>query len=336
MKQQPLAVLPFTSRCKFTICTIAIILSGLKSFAQGGYRPHPLLSPMWQADAEYLVPSQVEDTTMENGFTGAAFTYRMPLYTGKDWLSADGGKPFFAVLGQISASGRQSQLDYLEPDRILTLGRIGFTGLMAQGLRNLYLVQVSASLPSESFNFKLNYLRFNGALVWRKLYHNNTFWHTLGLAYSPIAGRDLPLPILGFGLKMGNDDQLQFTFPFNLAYTHIFSKKFSLSARIQNMGGYHYLKADSVYRDEPVLYRFRYPRVGIVGRFYTYRHVVITPEVGMTGRARLQIVDDKARQTPTPYFKLSVQVRFGNRPAAAPILNFDPGDSGFDPSYLVE
>ncbi len=326
------------------LCFAKILFCGLSLLAilspplhaQGGYKPHPFLSPGWQVEMEYLEPSQVKDTSMENGFAGGSFSFRLPLYTGKDWLSADGGKPFFAILAQGSAAYRISQLDFLEPDRILTLGRAGVTGLMAKGLRNLFMLNLNVSLPSESFAFKPSYLRPGGALVWRKLYHNNTWWHTLGILYSPISGRDLPLPLAGVGVKLGNDDQLQFTFPFNLSYTHIFSRKFSLMARIQNLGGYHYLKADSIYREEPLVYRFRYQRIGLVGRFYTDRHVVITPEIAFVGRGRLSIADYNAGQRPTFFFRISVQVRFGNRPAAAPILNFDPGDSGFDPAYLVE
>ncbi len=304
--------------------------------AQGGYKPHALLSPMWQVDEEYLEPSEVKDTTMENGHAATGFSFRFPLYLGKDWLSADGGKPFFAVLLHGGATGKISQLDFLEPDRILTMGRLGITALMAKGLRNLYLVQFSTSLPSESFNFKLNYLRYHGAFVWRKLYHNNTWWHTLGVMYTPVMGRDLPLPLIGFGIKLGNDDQIQMTFPFNAMYTHVFSKKISLSAKIQNTGGYHYLKPDSIYQDEPLLYRFQYYRVGVLARYYTTRHVVLTPEVGMTTSGSLQIDDYKAKQVATPYLRISLQVRFGKRPPVAPILNFDPGDSGFDPAYLVE
>ncbi len=304
--------------------------------AQGGYRPHPLLSPMWQADIEYLEPSQVTDTSMENGYSAASFTFRIPVYTGKDWLSADGGKPFYAIFTQGRISGSISQLDFLEPDRMLTLGRAGVTGLMAKGLRNLFMLNLNASLPSESFSFKPSYITAGGALVWRKLYHNNNWWHTVGVVYSTISGRNLPLPLLGAGVKLNNENQLQFTFPFNLSYTHIFSRKFSLIGRIQTLGGFHYLKADSIYREEPLVYRFRYPRLGIVGRIYTYRHVVITPEVAIAGRGRLELDEYKAKQNPSLFFRLSVQVRFGKRPASAPILNFDPGDSGFDPAYLVE
>ena len=317
---------------------LIFVLSVTEVFAQpqGGYRPHPLLSPMWQAEVEYMDPTQVEDTTMDNGFSGASFTYRLPLFLGKDWLSADGGKPFYAIFAQAGANVRQSQIDFIEPDRLLTMGKIGVTGLMAKGLRNVYLINLAASLPTESFKFKPEYIRPYGAFVWRKLYHNNTLWHTLGVIYTPIAGRDLPLPIAGLGFKMGNDDQLQFTLPFNVAYTHKFNRVFSLTARLQNMGGFHYLEADSLYPKEPHIYRFRYPRVGIMGRIYTLTHVVICPEIALTGRGRLQLDDDKFRQMNSLYFRLSVQVRFGKRPTAAPILNFDPGDSGFDPSYLIE
>lgn len=315
---------------------LLLVLTPIMLQAQGGYRPHPLLSPMWQADAEYLVPSQVGDSTVQNGFTGLSFTCRTPIYTGKDWLSADGGKPFFAVLAQGSALYRQSQLDYIEPDRALSQLRIGMTGLMAKGLRQLLMANLSLSLPTESFSFRTRALRLHGSLIWRKLYHNNRLWHTLGLSYTPITGKDLILPVAGLGYTLGNEDQIQVTFPFNASYTHLFSKKFSMLVRAQNMGGYHILPADSTNREDPVFYRFNFPRIGVLGRWYGVRHTVITAEAGMTTGGRVQLDGVRDTQLPAPYFRFSLQVRFGNRPAAAPILNFDPGDSGFDPAYLVE
>lgn len=323
---------------KITSLLLSLLLFHTSAKSQGayGYKPHPFLSPMWQADVEYLAPSQVTDSSMENGFTGAAFTWRIPLYTGKDWLGADGGKPLFAVIGQFNASARQSQIDYIEPDRLLTQGRVGITGLMAPRLRNLYLLNLSLALPTESFRLRARGLRLNGALVWRKLYHNNRWWHTLGLTFTPVWGRDLLLPMAGIGIKLGNDDQLQFTYPFNAAYTHIFTRKMSLTFRIQNMGGYHFMQPDSLHDSDPLLYRFNHPRLGVLARFYTHRHVVLTPEIACAAFNRIEIDEKRSRQDPALYFRMSVQVRFGKRPPAAPILNFDPGDFGFDPTYLVE
>ncbi len=320
--------------------TVALLLLSVINTASGqAYKPHPLLSPMWQADAEYYVPSQVEDTTLKHGYTGGGFTFRMPIYTGKDWLSAEGGHPFYAVLAQAKLLARQTQVDYLEPDRLLTVSSFSITGLMATGpssLRNLYLLQGTVSMPTEDFKLEMGHQSLHGALIWRHLYHNNKFWHTLGIIYSPVLGRDLILPVIGGGYKMGNDDYVQLTLPFNFAYTHLFSRKFSMSVKLNSQGGYNHIHADSTINDGSVLFRNRFSKVSLLARYYTDRNVVLVPEIGVTGKGRLAINDQKDTQLSSFYFKFSLQVRFGKRPAASPILNFDPGDSGFDPSYLVE
>jgi len=304
--------------------------------AQSGYRPHPFLSPMWQADVEYLPATQIEDTSLSNGFTGANFTMRIPIWKKKDWLDANGGKPFFAVMSHVGASARMSQISFLDPDRLLTVGRASVTGLMAKGLRNLYVGQIGIALPTESFYFNPAYLCFNGSLIWRHLYHNNRWWHTLGIVYLPIQGRDLPLPVAGIGVKLSNENQLQLTFPFNLMYTHTFSRKFSLSGKLHNFGGYNYLKADTVHDVQPLAYRYNYRKLSLIARYYTDRFVVLTGEAGVTGKSNISLDDVDYHQASTFYLKFSIQVRFGERPTAAPILNFDPGDSGFDPNYIVE
>ena len=299
------------------------------------YKPHPLLSPMWQVDAEYMAPSQIEDTTQKNGFTGGSFNLRFPLFRGKDWLSADGGVPFLALLAHTGANVRQSQINYIEPDRLLTIYKLGITGMMATGpssLRNLYLIQFTASSPAEDFRFSP---RFHGAGIWRRLYHNNRLWHTVGVTWSPVFGRDLPLPILGAGYKINNENQVQFTFPFNFAYTCLLSRKFSVSAKIINSGGYYRLQADSI-RPDDFLYRHNHQRAAVSIRYITDRNVVWVPEVGFTNKAHLKLDEQEDRQLSAIYVRLSMQVRFGRRPAVSPIMNFDPGDSGFDPSYLVE
>ena len=302
------------------------------------YKPHPLLSPMWQADADYYLPSETADT-LKNGFASAAFQFRVPLYIGKDWLSADGGKAFFAALMQAGTSVRQTQGSFFDPDKTLTNTRISFSGMMANGpssLRNLYFVQLATALPSEDYAFKVNYLQFSGTAVWRHLYHNNKLWHTLGLTYTPIFGRNLLLPVAGIGYKINKENQVQFTFPFNLAYTHEFARNFNLSVRLNNNGGYYHLQNNEPNSDADVIYRQRYRKLSLVARYYTTRHVVLTPEIGLTGKSKIEIDEAVINQVTSLYFRFTMQVRFGKRPAASPILNFDPGDSGFDPGYLSE
>ena len=304
--------------------------------AQGYYRPHPFLSPMWQIEGEYLPASQIKDSTVSNGFTGANFAMRVPIWKKKDWLDASGGKPFVAVLSHFGVSARQTQIDFFEPNQNLTVSKFGVSGVMAKGLRNLYLMQGFVSMPTSNFSIQLNHIRFHATGLWRHLYHNNRWWHTLGLTYSPIFGKDYILPIAGAGVQLSNENQLQFTFPFNLTYTHLFTKKLSVSLKVNNFGGYNFFKTDSLNNNEWSIYRFNYKRGSVMLRYYTDRFVVFTLEGGITTTANLEVNDLKFYQIPSAYLKVGFQIRFGERPPAAPILNFDPGESGFDPNYIVE
>ena len=304
--------------------------------AQGYYRPHPFLSPMWQIEGEYLPASQIKDSTVSNGFTGANFAMRVPIWKKKDWLDASGGKPFVAVLSHFGVSARQTQIDFFEPNQNLTVSKFGVSGVMAKGLRNLYLMQGFVSMPTSDFSIQLNHIRFHATGLWRHLYHNNRWWHTLGLTYSPIFGKDYILPIAGAGVQLSNENQLQFTFPFNLTYTHLFTKKLSVSLKVNNFGGYNFFKSDSLNNNVWSIYRFNYKRGSVMLRYYTDRFVVFTMEGGVTTTANLEVNNLKFYQIPSAYLKVGFQIRFGERPPAAPILNFDPGESGFDPNYIVE
>ena len=71
-------------------------------------------------------------------------------------------------------------------------------------------------------------------------------------------------------------------------------------------------------------------------RYYTDRFVVFTMEGGVTSTGDLKVNDIPYQQRSSIYLKVGFQIRFGKRPPAAPILNFDPGESGYDPNYIVE
>jgi hypothetical protein len=60
---------------------------------------------MWQDDADYFLPSK-NVVTLKNRFASAAFQFHVRLYIGKRWLSAVGGKAFFATLMPAGASVR--------------------------------------------------------------------------------------------------------------------------------------------------------------------------------------------------------------------------------------
>jgi hypothetical protein len=233
-------------------------------------------------------------------------------------------------------SARRTQINFFQPNQNLTVSKFGVSGVMAKGLRNLYLVQGFISMPTTNFSLQLNHLRYHGSVLWRHLYHNNRWWHTLGVTYSPVFGKDLLLPIVGAGIQLSNENQLQFTFPFNVTYTHLFTKKLSVSLKANNFGGYNFFKSDSVDNNNWSIYRFNYKRGSVMLRYYTDRFVVFTMEGGVTATGDLKVNDIPYQQRSSIYLKVGFQIRFGKRPPAAPILNFDPGESGYDPNYIVE
>jgi len=305
-------------------------------YSQGYYRPHPFLSPMWQIEGDYLPATQINDTTLSNGYTGTNFSMRVPIWKKKDWLDAIGGKPFIALLSHYGLSARRTQINFFQPNQNLTVSKFGVSGVMAKGLRNLYLVQGFISMPTTNFSLQLNHMRYHGSVLWRHLYHNNRWWHTLGVTYTPVFGKDLLLPIVGAGIQLSNENQLQFTFPFNVTYTHLFTKKLSVSLKANNFGGYNFFKSDSVDNNNWSIYRFNYKRGSVMLRYYTDRFVVFTMEGGVTATGDLKVNDIPYQQRSSIYLKVGFQIRFGKRPPAAPILNFDPGESGYDPNYIVE
>jgi hypothetical protein len=291
---------------------------------------------MWQIEGDYLPATQINDTTLSNGFTGTNFSMRIPIWKKKDWLDASGGKPFIALLSHYGLSARRTQINFFQPNQNLTVSKFGVSGVMAKGLRNLYLVQGFISMPTTNFSLQLNHMRYHGSVLWRHLYHNNRWWHTLGVTYSPVFGKDLLLPIVGAGIQLSNENQLQFTFPFNVTYTHLFTKKLSVSLKANNFGGYNFFKSDSVDNNNWSIYRFNYKRASVMLRYYTDRFVVFTMEGGVTSTGDLKVNDIPYQQRSSIYLKVGFQIRFGKRPPAAPILNFDPGESGYDPNYIVE
>ena len=157
--------------------------------------PQPLLSPSINGSIMHQVATQVGDSTVKFGFDEASFGFKFPLYTGKDWISADGNKPFFAVLFNSQGSVKQTSGDFFFKNKQLLHADAGASALLAVGLRNLYMVSFKTGLREDLDAINLTRLRFSGNAFWRHR-SNDQFNYTLGLSYSYIYGRNIFLPIL--------------------------------------------------------------------------------------------------------------------------------------------
>lgn len=93
------------------ILFFVIAFSGYAS-GQSYPGPQPLLSPSIYSSIEHRAATQVEDSVVKYGFDEASFGIKFPLFIGKDWLSADGNIPFYAVLFNAQGSVKQTSGDF--------------------------------------------------------------------------------------------------------------------------------------------------------------------------------------------------------------------------------
>jgi len=303
------------------------------SFAMGQSYPgpQPLLSPSINGSMQHSIATQVGDSTVKYGFDEASLGFKFPLYTGKDWMSAGGNKPLFAVLMNSQGSVKQTSGDFFFKNKQLLRANAGASALLAVGLRNLYMVSVQTGLAEDLTSINPTRLRFSGNAFWRHRNHDQ-FNYTLGVSYSYVYGRNVLLPILGFGYHFTKADFVNVVLPFNIHYTHRFDRRVSLSAFLKPDGGSYYLNYqlnDSV-KIADVVFRQRSFHLGVSLNYKTFSHFIFIPEIGLANKTRFAIDEYKTTSPPSLYFKLGLRYRFGKRATAAPILNFDPGDFGIE------
>lgn len=316
------------------LCSMLLQLS---ASAQSYPGPQPLLSPSINASILHHVATQVGDSTVKYGFDEASFGFKFPIYTGKDWLDASKGKPLFAVLFNADGMVKQTSGDLFFKNKQLLRVGAGATALLAFGLRNLYFVNVKTLLMEDLETIHPSRLRYSGNAFWRHR-SNDQFNYTLGISYSYVYGRSVVLPVLGFGYHFTKEDVVNVVLPFNIHYTHLFDRRFSLSVFLKPNGGSYYIQQqlnDSV-KIADVLFRQRNTQVGISLNYKSYSHFVLIPEIGIAGKTHLSFDGVKTTTQPSVYIKLGIRYRFGRRATAAPILNFDPGDFGIEENDYLE
>ncbi len=317
--------------CFQLIMICCLQLFNFKVTAQSYPGPQPLLSPSINASVLHRIATQVGDSTVKYGFDEASFGFKIPLYTGKDWLSADGNKPFFAVLFNSQGAVKQTSGDFFFNKKQLLRANAGASALLAVGLRNLYMATVQTGLTEDVDAINVTRLRYSGNIFWRHR-NNDQFNYTLGLSYSYVYGRNYFLPVIGIGYHFTKEDFVNVVLPFNIHYTHTFSRRLALSVFVKPEGGSYFINYpwnDSI-NIADVLFKQRSFQIGSSLRYSSYSHVILIPEIGVTGKTRLALDDFKTTAQPALYFKLTFRYRFGKRATAAPILNFDPGTFGME------
>jgi hypothetical protein len=289
--------------------------------------PHPLLSPWIKINAEDRIASQVDTFENKFGYYRGEGTINIPVYRGKDWLTATGNTPLIGVTLQAAASLMQPQGDFLPDTLQLLRARGGVNFIYSKGLRNLFTLNVQGVAAHEVESFSLGGAYINGSAFWRHRF-NDQFSTTLGLAYTSVFARNRLLPLAGITWRPLKEDLFIILFPAYLQYTHFFGRSTALSVSARPFGGIYTMDFpvnDSI-RLEDVTFRHREFQVALKLRVKISYQLSVEPEGGFSGPVHLEIADQEYKTSSSAFIRMMIRYKFGQRANVAPILDFDPAD----------
>jgi hypothetical protein len=311
----------------------SILLAALYSFiyinsgAQVWPGPHPLLSSWYKINAGYHAPSQVDTFENKFGYYRGEGAFNIPLYRGKDWLTATGNTPLIGVTLQGAASYMQPQGDFLNNDMQLLRFRLGGNFIYSKGLRNLFMVNVQGVDAHSSRDFNFSDIYINGSGFWRHR-KNDQLSYTLGLCYSSMFGDNRLLPLLGVSYRPLKEDLITLMFPAYFQYTHFFSKRTAAGFAVRPFSGLYnisYLINDTALISDQ---KFTHREWQIAARLkvkISYQ-LSIEPEAGYASGVKLSIAENDFKSSASLYAAVMIRYKFGERAHVAPILDFDPAD----------
>ena len=304
----------------FTFCLQVI-------YAQVWPGPHPLLSSSVRLNLEEHIPGQVDTFETKFGYAKTEVVYSLPIYRGKDWLTATGNTPLIGFTIQSAASLLQPQGGFLSNDNRLLRARLGGNFIYSRGLRNLYMANAQGVLSNDIKSISFSGIYINGTALWRHR-QNDQFGWTLGLTYSSVYGNNKLLPIVGISFHPTKEDLITFLLPFNIQYKHSFNRSMALSITLRPNGGFYNLnyKVNDSTTIKNIIFRHHSKTLSASILYKLSYQFSIDPEVGLESKTRLSLNENKYHSTSTLFARITLRYKFGQRAHVAPILDFDPTD----------
>ena len=95
--------------------------------------PHPLFSPNYKLSIDGNIASQVDTFERKFGYEKVEAGFSIPLFTGKDWLTATGNTPLIGITLQGKGSVLQPEGGFLNSDQRLARVRLGSNFIYSSG-----------------------------------------------------------------------------------------------------------------------------------------------------------------------------------------------------------
>ena len=312
-----------------TLLFFSFFLSPMReTSAQVWPGPHPLLSSRIKANIESHIASQVDTLATKFGYEKAELEFGIPLYRGKDWLTATGNTPLIGITLQGAGAIMKPEGGFLDSDKLLR-ARLGSNFIYAKGTRNLFMANIQGIVADELNSFSLDGLYINGSAFWRHR-QNDQFGWTLGLTYTSVYAYNKLLPVIGFSYRPTKEDLISILLPITIQYTHFFNRATALSATIKPNGGFYNMNNEDndtilmLYKNSTFRHRNFLFSINLNHKF-SYQFS-IQPEIGLENNTELFVDDFKFQASSSVYVRIAFRYKFGRRANIAPILDFDPAD----------
>lgn len=283
------------------------------------------LNPQLKLSGEYFFNSELDDTTNEKfGFSKGTIGLVYPLLSERNSLTNELEYKTIVALLNVNASYALPYFSFLDNQHQLISATVGPSLIYNTGNKNTYLAGISGGFAQDMKILGSITPRFSGHALFKHKTSGNFSYH-VGLVYSYVYGRGLPLPLLGCVIRTSKKSKLKISLPLSISFSVKPNPHDMLTAFIQPNGDQYNFAADDSTLGNRVVARFK-SRSFKTGLNYIYgvsKRFFVTPEVGYSFRRKISFADPGTTAASKDYFysadvkssyyiKLSVRVLLGN------------------------
>lgn len=283
------------------------------------------LSPQLKFSVEYDAPSKLKESSAKYSISKGNIGFVYPLLSRRFALTNSLDYKSMVVLTNINAGYALPDFTFLDSTHQFVNGSAGLSVIYNSGNKNTWLAGFNAGLAEDLETLSSYSLRFTGHALFKHKVSGSFSYH-VGLVYSFVYGRALPLPILGGVFRTSDKTKLKITLPLSITYM-IKTSEFNMISVFTKPDGDVYqfpTQNDTVFaghNNEFVKFRARNFKAGVSYQTAKTERWQFTYEGGFLFKRNLSFTEGSFSASesfyshdvkPAPYVKLSIRLLLGD------------------------
>lgn len=299
----------------FFLCCINSISAQDKKF----------LSPQLKFSVEYNAPSKLNNSTEKYSIAKSQIGFVFPLLSRRMALTNNLDYRSMAVLANLNGGYALPDFTFIETRHQFVSGSAGASFIYNSGNKNTWLAGLTVGISEDIKTLSAYSLRFSGHALFKHKVSGNFSYH-LGVVYSFVYGRALPIPILGGVIRTGDKSKLKITLPLSITYMLKTSEFNMLSVFVKPDGDVYQFATESdtffaSRNQEIVKFRSRNFKFGLSFKTAKNEKYQFTYEGGFLFKRNLSFSEGSfssaenffsSNVKPAPYVKISLRILIGD------------------------